>query len=152
MYPLDLIALGRLRLDPCRDLAKHYLDMLRPYARVDLVELPEGKGDPVRQLKEEAVRIRARIQGVKCPVLLTPEGKLRDSEALARWLGERMDRGDSLAFVLGSSHGFDPALKAEVREQISLSPLTFPHELSRVVFLEQLYRAFTILGGKTYHK
>ncbi len=152
MYPLDLIALGRLRLDPCRDLARHYLDMLRPYARVEVTELAEGKGDPARALKEEATRIRARIQGVTGPVLLTPEGKLRDSEALARWLGERMDRGEGLAFVLGSSHGFDPALKAEVREQMSLSPLTFPHELSRVMLLEQLYRAFTILKGKTYHK
>lgn len=152
MYPLDLIALGRLRLDPCRDLAQHYLDMLRPYARIAVTELPEGKGDPAKALKEEATRLRARLQGVACPVLLTPEGKLRDSEALARWLGQRMDRGESLAFVLGSSHGFDPGLKAEVREQISLSPLTFPHELSRVMLLEQLYRAFTILRGKTYHK
>lgn len=152
MYPLDLIALGRLRLDPCRDLARHYLDMLRPYARLEVTELTEGKGDPPRALKEEAARIRTRLQGVTCPVLLTPEGKLRDSEALARWLGERMDRGEGLAFVLGSSHGFDPALKAEVREHMSLSPLTFPHELSRVMLLEQLYRAFTILRGKTYHK
>lgn len=152
MYPLDLIAIGRLRLDPSRDLARHYLDMLRPYARVDILELPEGKGDPARQLKDEAIRIRARLQGVTCPVLLTPEGKLRDSEALARWLGAHMDRGERLAFLLGSSHGFDPSLKAEVREQISLSPLTFPHELSRVMLLEQLYRAFTILRGKDYHK
>ena len=152
MYPLDLIALGRLRLDPCRDLAQHYLDMLRPYARIAVTELPEGKGDPAKALKEEATRLRARLQGVACPVLLTPEGKLRDSETLARWLGQRMDRGESLAFVLGSSHGFDPGLKAEIREQISLSPLTFPHELSRVMLLEQLYRAFTILRGKTYHK
>ena len=152
MYPLDLIAIGRLRLDPSRDLARHYLDMLRPYARVDILELPEGKGDPARQLKDEAIRLRARLQGVTCPVLLTPEGKLRDSEALARWLGARMDRGERLAFLLGSSHGFDPSLKAEVREQISLSPLTFPHELSRVMLLEQLYRAFTILRGKDYHK
>ncbi len=152
MYPIELIAFGRLRLEPCRDLARHYLDMLRPYARLDVAELPEGKGDPARALKDEADRLRARLRGVACPVLLTPEGKLRDSEALARWLGERMDRGDSLAFVVGSSHGFDSALKAEVREQISLSPLTFPHELSRVLLLEQLYRAFTILRGKTYHK
>ncbi len=152
MYPIELIAFGRLRLDPCRDLARHYLDMLRPYARLDVAELPEGKGDPARALKDEADRLRARLRGVACPVLLTPEGKLRDSEALARWLGERMDRGDSLAFVVGSSHGFDSALKAEVREQISLSPLTFPHELSRVMLLEQLYRAFTILRGKAYHK
>lgn len=152
MYPLGLIAFGRLRLDPCRELERHYLDMLRPYARVDLAELAEGKGNPARQLREEAERLRPKLKAVKCPVLLTPEGKLRDSEALAAWLGERMDRGDSLAFVIGSSHGFDPALKAEVKEQLSLSPLTFPHELSRVMLLEQLYRAFTILKGKTYHK
>jgi 23S rRNA (pseudouridine1915-N3)-methyltransferase len=152
MYPIGLIAFGRLRLEPCRELERHYLDMLRPYARLEVTELAEGKGDPTRQLKEEAQRLRPKLKAVKCPVLLTPEGKLRDSETLAKWLGERMDRGDSLAFVLGSSHGFDLVLKAEVREQLSLSPLTFPHELSRVMLLEQLYRAFTILRGKEYHK
>ncbi len=152
MYPVTLLAFGRLRLEPCRDLERHYLGMLRPYARMDLTELTEGKGDPARQLKEEAERLRPKLKAVKCPVLLTPEGKLRDSEGFAHWLVERMDRGDSLAFALGSSHGFDPGLKHEVQEQMSLSPMTFPHELSRVMFLEQLYRAFTILRGKEYHK
>lgn len=152
MYPLGLIAFGRLRLEPCRDLERHYLDMLRPYARVEVTELAEGRGEPARQLREEAERLRPKLRAVTCPVLLTPEGKLRDSGALARWLGERMDRGEGLAFILGSSHGFDPALKGEVREQLSLSPMTFPHELSRVMLLEQLYRAFTILRGKEYHK
>ncbi|WP_257306992.1 23S rRNA (pseudouridine(1915)-N(3))-methyltransferase RlmH [Geothrix campi] len=152
MYPISLIAFGRLRLEPCRGLERHYLDMLRPYARMEVTELTEGKGDPARQLKEEAERLRPKLKAVTCPVLLTPEGKLRDSGALAKWLGERMDRGESLAFILGSSHGFDPTLKAEVKEQLSLSPLTFPHELSRVMLLEQLYRAFTILRGKDYHK
>lgn len=152
MYPITLLAFGRLRLAPCRDLERHYLDMLKPYARLEVNELAEGKGDPVRQLKEEAERLRPRLRAVSCPVLLTPEGKLRDSEALAQWLGTHMDRGDGLAFALGSSHGFEPALKGEIREQLSLSPLTFPHELSRVMLLEQLYRAFTILRGKTYHK
>lgn len=152
MYPISLYAFGKLRLEPCRELEQHYLAMLRPFARMEVVELAEGKGDPARQLRDEAERLRPKLLAVRCPVLLTPEGKLRDSEALARWLGERMDRGDSLAFALGSSHGFDPTLKAEVREQVSLSPMTFPHELSRVMFLEQLYRAFTILKGKAYHK
>ena len=152
MYPIHVIAFGRLRLEPCRELERHYLDMLRAYARIDLAELAEGKGDPVRQLRDEAERLRPKLKAVACPVLLTPEGKLRDSETLARWLGERMDRGHSLAFVLGSSHGFDPDLKKEIREQMSLSPMTFPHELSRVMLLEQLYRGFTILKGKTYHK
>jgi len=85
-------------------------------------------------------------------VLLSADGPARSSEAFAQWLGVRMDRGDSLAFAVGSSHGFDPALKAEVREHLSLSPMTFPHDLSRVMFLEQLYRAFTILKGGPYHK
>jgi 23S rRNA (pseudouridine1915-N3)-methyltransferase len=152
MYPIGLIAFGRLRLEPCRGLERHYLDMLRPYARIEVAELTEGKGSPARQLKEEAERLRPRLKAVACPVLLTPEGKLRDSTALAKWLGERMDRGESLAFILGSSHGFDPELKKEIREQLSLSPMTFPHELSRVMLLEQLYRAFTILRGKDYHK
>ena len=152
MYPITLLAFGRLRLEPCRGLERHYLDMLRPYARMDVVELTEGKGDAARQLKEEAERLRPKLKAVQCPVLLTPEGKLRDSEGLARWLAERMDRGDSLAFALGSSHGFDAGLKKEIPEQLSLSPLTFPHELTRVVFLEQLYRSFTIIRGKEYHK
>ena len=152
MYPIALFSFGRLRLEPCRDLEKHYLDMLKSYARMEVTELPEGKGDPARQLKDEADRLRPRLAAVQCPVLLTPEGTLRDSPGFARWLVERMNRGEKLAFALGSSHGFDPDLKRAIPEQMSLSPMTLPHELSRVVFLEQLYRAFTIIRGKDYHK
>jgi 23S rRNA (pseudouridine1915-N3)-methyltransferase len=152
MYPITVLAFGRLRLEPCRSLEQHYLDMLRPYARMEMTELSEGKGDPARQLKDEADRLRPKLAAVSCPVLLTPEGKLRDSEGLAQWLVERMNRGEKLAFALGSSHGFDPSFKKEIREQMSLSPMTFPHELTRVMFLEQLYRAFTIIRGKDYHK
>jgi 23S rRNA (pseudouridine1915-N3)-methyltransferase len=152
MCPSTVFAFGRLRLEPCRGLEQHYLDMLRPYARMEVAELSEGKGDPARQLKDEAERLRPKLAGVSCPVLLTPEGKLRDSAGLAQWLVERMNRGERLAFALGSSHGFDPDFKKEIREQMSLSPMTFPHELTRVLFLEQLYRAFTIIRGKDYHK
>lgn len=152
MHPIEVIAFGRLRLAPLRDLEKHYLDMLRACARMEVAELPEGKGDLARALREEADRLRPRIQASTCPVLLSPEGKLRSSEDFAKWLGQRLDRGDRPCFILGSSHGFDPALKAEVKEQLSLSPMTFPHELSRVLLLEQLYRAFQILRGGPYHK
>ncbi len=152
MFPVDLLVIGRLRLEPCRALEKHYLDMLRAHARLTLSELPEGKGDVQKQLKEEAERLRPRLKSAGVAVLLTPEGRRLDSEGFAAWLGERMDQGQRPAFAIGSSHGFDPALKAEVREQLSLSPMTFPHELSRVMFLEQLYRAFAILRGSPYHK
>lgn len=152
MYPVDLIAFGRLRLEPCRALESHYLAMLRAHARVEIIELQEGKGDGVKPLKEEAERLRPRLKAAGRAVLLDPAGRAFSSEAFAAWLGERVDRGERLAFALGSSHGFDPGLKAEIPDKLSLSPMTFPHELSRVMFLEQLYRAFAILKGSPYHK
>jgi len=152
MYPIRLITIGRPKLEPVRDLEKHYQGLLKAYARLTVVELPEGRGDPARQLKDEAERIRPQLLAARCPVLLSADGPQRSSEAFAQWLGTRMDRGESLAFAVGSSHGFDPGLKAEVREHLSLSPMTFPHDLSRILFLEQLYRAFSILKGSPYHK
>jgi len=152
MYPVDVIAFGRLKLEPCRALEAHYLGMLRAHARVDIIELQEGKGDTAKQLREEADRLHPRLKTAGRAVLLDPAGKTYTSEGFAAWLGERVDRGERLAFALGSSHGFDPALKAEIPDKLSLSPMTFPHELSRVMFLEQLYRAFTILKGGPYHK
>lgn len=152
MHPVSLVTLGKLRLAPLRDLEKHYLDMLKPFVRLELTELAEGKGDPAKALKDEAERLRPKLRAARCAVLLDPAGPVRSSEAFAAWIGERVDRGESFCFAIGSSHGFDPTLKAEVKEKLSLSPMTFPHELSRVMFLEQLYRAFAILRGSPYHK
>ena len=152
MYPIRLVTVGRIKLEACSQLESHYKEMLKGYCRLEHREISEGKGDATRQLREEALRLRPLLLEGRCPVLLDAQGAPRSSEAWAQWLGKRMDRGDSLVFAVGSSHGFDPALKAEIPERLSLSPMTFPHDLSRVLFLEQLYRAFAILNGKTYHK
>ena len=152
MYPIRLLTLGRPKSAAIRTLEDHYQTLLKTYARLERVELPEGKGESLRQLKEEAERLRPHLAAVRCPVLLSAEGPPRSSEDFAKWLGVRMDRGESVAFAIGSSHGFDPELKKEIREHLSLSPMTFPHDLSRVLFLEQLYRAFSILKGTSYHK
>lgn len=152
MYPIRFITIGRPKLEAVRQLEAHYKDLLKGFCRLEVLEMPEGKGDSARQLREEGERLRPLLASVRCPVLLDAGGPSRTSEALAAWLGIRMDRGESLAFALGSSHGFDPGLKLEIRERLSLSPMTFPHDLSRILFLEQLYRSFTILRGKTYHK
>ena len=152
MYPIRLVTVGRVKLEACSQLESHYKEMLKAYCRLEHREIAEGRGDTVRQLREEALRLRPLLLEGRCPVLLDAQGTPRSSEEWAQWLGKRMDRGDSLVFAVGSSHGFDPALKAEIPERLSLSPMTFPHDLSRVLFLEQLYRAFTILKGRTYHK
>lgn len=152
MYPITLLAVGRPKTGALRDLEDHYRTLLKGYARLTVVEVPEGRGDGAHQLRMEAERMRAHLADVRCPVLLCPDGPPRTSEAFAKWLGVRMDRGDSLAFAVGSSEGFDPALRAEVKEHLSLGPMTFPHDLSRILLLEQLYRAFSILKGTRYHK
>jgi len=152
MYPIRLLAVGRPRLPGLEDLQRHYLGLLKPHVRLELIEIQEGRGDTARRLREEAQRLRPLLQESTCPVLLSPEGPIRSSQAFATWLGSRMDRGDHMAFALGSSHGFETALKGEIREHLSLGPMTFPHDLCRVLFLEQLYRAFAILKGGPYHK
>jgi 23S rRNA (pseudouridine1915-N3)-methyltransferase len=152
VYPIQLIAIGRPKLESIRQLEIHYRSLLKGFCRLEVLEIPEGKGDLARQLKEEGERLKPLLAACRCPVLLDADGPARSSEAMAAWLGARMDRGESLAFALGSSHGFDPSLKQDIRERLSLSAMTFPHDLTRVLFLEQLYRSFTILKGKTYHK
>lgn len=152
MYPIRLITFGRPKSEALRQLEAHHRDLLKPWAKLELTELTEGRGEAPRQLREEAERLQPLLAAVRCPVLLSPEGPPRTSEEFAAWLGQRMDRGDSLAFAIGSSHGFDPALKAGIREKLSLSPMTFPHDLTRILFLEQLFRAFQILRGGPYHK
>ena len=152
MYPIRLIVIGRPKLEAIRQLESHYRDLLKGFCRLDLLEIPEGKGEAHRQLRDEGDRLRVLLSPFRCAVLLDAAGPSRSSEAMAAWLGAKMDRGESLAFALGSSTGFEPALKSEVPERLSLSPMTFPHDLSRVMFLEQLYRSFSILNGRTYHK
>jgi len=152
VYPIRLVTVGKVKDAHLKALEGHYQTLLRGFARLETLEIPEGKGEPGRQLKEEADRMRPFLAQVRVPVLLDAGGPPRSSEAFAAWLGARMDRGDSLCFALGSSHGLDPSLKTEVREKLSLSPMTFPHDLCRVLFLEQLYRAFAILRGSPYHK
>ncbi len=151
-YPIRIYAFGRPKLACAREWEAHYAAMLKPHARLELVELAEGRGETAQQLKEEAARLRPKLAALQCPVLLSPEGSARSSEAFASWLGKAMDQGLSLGFAIGSSHGFDPALKMEVKEKLSLAPMTFPHDLTRVMLLEQLYRAFQILKGGPYHK
>ena len=151
-YPFHLYVFGRPKLACAREWEAHYLSMLKPYARLELVEMAEGRGNPAQQLKDEASRLLPKLATHQCPVLLTPEAPARSSEAFADWLGKAMDRGLSLGFAIGSSHGFDPGLKGAIKEKCSLGPMTFPHDLTRVMFLEQLYRAFAILKGSPYHK
>ena len=107
---------------------------------------PATAGEPRAEPSDQPVGDSRRL------IALTPTGKLRSSPKLASWLQKRVEVYGRLALLIGGPLGFSDEVLAACDEQISLSPLTFPHELARILLLEQLYRACTILAGEQYHK
>jgi 23S rRNA (pseudouridine1915-N3)-methyltransferase len=152
VYPIRLIVVGRPKFETILLLEKHYEKLIKIFSRLEIIELKEGKGGGERQLQGEAARIRKAFSGFQRQVLLDANGEHKDSARFASWLGRCVDSGESLAFAVGSSNGFHASLKEDVKEHLSLSKMTFPHDLSRIMLLEQLYRAFCILHKKAYHK
>ena len=132
---LIVLAVGRLR-PPYADDVQHYLKMLARHARVEMIE--------VRQ--EE--RVTGRIPERAYVSLLAREGEQFDSLTFARFLEDRRQAGRDVCFVIGGPLGLQ---LDEVDHRFSLGPLTLPHQLARVVLLEQLYRAHKILAGEPYH-
>ncbi len=128
---------------------KHY----NTFEMVFLPELRQVKNLPATVQKEQEGRvILSSLDKVDFPVLLDVSGRCMHSEDFARYLQQIMNRGvRHLAFITGGAYGFSEEVYQVVRERISLSPMTFSHQLVRLIFLEQLYRAFTIIRGEPYH-
>jgi 23S rRNA (pseudouridine1915-N3)-methyltransferase len=131
---ISVIAVGRLR-PPYQDDVEHYRKMLGGRAKVDLIEVREDE------------RVAPRIPERAFSVLLAGDGESFDSERFAEWLEERRRDGRDLCFVIGGPKGLE--LQADMR--LSLGPMTLPHQLARVVLLEQIYRAHKILAREPYH-
>ena len=133
---LIVLAVGRLRA-PYADDVEHYAKLLGRYARLDLVEVREDE------------QVERRLPDRAYVSLLHREGREYDSEAFARFLEERRQSGRDLCFVIGGAFGLDDL--EGVDHRWSLGRLTLPHQLARVVVLEQVYRGHKILAGEPYH-
>ena len=150
---IAVLAVGRLR--PCyREACDDYLKRLTRYARVAEHEVREAARAPsvAVQRATEAAALATRRPADSTLVCLTRDGAPWTSAELARRLGRWMIEARPLAFAIGGSNGLAPELLERAAASWSLGPLTLPHELARVVVLEQLYRGFTILRGEPYHK
>jgi 23S rRNA (pseudouridine1915-N3)-methyltransferase len=150
---IALLAVGKLR-PSLREACDDYLRRLSRYVRVREVEVREAARAPTlaAQRRQEASRLRERAPAGADIVVLAREGRSLTSDALARQMERWQLAGRPLVLLLGGSRGLDPELMAEAEMRWSLGPLTLPHELARLVVLEQVYRAFTILRGEPYHK
>ena len=134
---------------------RDYAGRLRGDYRLELVEAPlgtRGRGDPARAVAEEGARMLAAAGDRAHLVALQVGGRALDTEALAAWLAERAQGGEPIAFCIGGPDGLAPAVDARARLRWSLSPLTLPHGLARVVVAEALYRAVSVIKGLPYHR
>lgn len=156
MFKIKIITLGKFKEQAYKELEAEYLKRLSPFAKIKVVELSEigyGKNQDAEKIKEqEAEKIVKQLPQDGIVILLEEKGTLRSSKDFAIFLERTGGLGKELVFVIGSGIGLHTSLKQYSNYSISLSPLTFPHNMARVVLEEQIYRACTILAGKEYHK
>lgn len=159
MIKIKIIAMGRLKEKYLRDAADEYIKRLKAFCDLEIIELnpiklsenPSGK-EIQSALKEEASMIIKKIPQSSKIIALCVEGKSTDSEKFAENINSASFDGAPLCFVIGSSYGLSDEIKRVAHSRLSLSCMTFPHQLFRIMLLEQLYRAFKINQGSTYHK
>ena len=159
MTNLTIISVGTLKEKYLTEAVGEYKKRLSQYAKVDEINIKEEKinneddsSEIERALASEAQKILQAMPKDAMKIALCVEGTAYDSPALARLIGKMVDERGKIALVIGSSHGLSEEVKRECHVRLSISALTFPHQLMRVILMEALYRSFTILAGKRYHK
>ncbi len=154
-FRLALIFVGRTSDNFIKEGCRLYEDRIRRYADFEAVAVPEervafrGRKDYI--LQQEGRRIREKLGQDSFRIVLDEKGTALSSEALARSL-EKWGGAGEIDFIVGGPYGLEEALKKEAEFRLSLSSLTLAHGLARMVLLEQIYRAFTLLRGEPYHK
>jgi 23S rRNA (pseudouridine1915-N3)-methyltransferase len=155
MLQVVILMVGKTREAFIQEGVAFYSQRLKPFFRLALTnvrEEREGKHLPAETIKSrEGERLRAQMPPRAYAVALDPGGKEFTTEEFAAWLAKREEDGRPLAFLMGGHLGLDQATLAQAHKKVALSRLTLTHELSRLVLLEQLYRAKTILMGHPYH-
>lgn len=157
---IKIISVGKLKEKYLKQGIAEYLKRLSAYAKVEIVELIDEKAPEVlsaaeiEQVKQkEGFRILGKISPDMYVIALVIDGKQKSSEELAESLDKLATYGNSkIAFVIGGSLGLSDDVLKRANEKLSFSTLTFPHQLMRLILLEQVYRAFKIMRGEPYHK
>ena len=160
MYNITILCVGKLKEKFYIEASAEYIKRLSRYCKLNLVELKEerlpenpSQAEIDAALAKEADSIRAKLPSGASIVAMCIEGKLRSSTEMADMVSFWGQTGSkNLVFVIGGSFGLHPSIKQAAWAKLSMSPMTFPHHLARVMLLEQIYRAFQIMDGTKYHK
>jgi len=155
---LAIVAVGKLREPFYRAGVDEYITRIRHFLPIEQIEVPTGTGEESNgkgkgALGKEAASIEKHLPAEGRVVALDPAGKLMTTEEFSGWLQEAMNASVSrVSFVVGGAWGLSSGLSDRAHLKLSLSPMTFPHELARLVLAEQIYRALTLWKGLPYHK
>ena len=157
---IKIIAVGKIKENYLKEGINEYLIRLLPYAKTEIVEVIDSKvkdnpnhADITKVINEEGDRILSKIKSNELVINLDLNKKEFDSVEFSKFIEQKMiEGGSSLTFVIGGSYGLSDAVKQRANYSISLSKMTFLHQMTRLILLEQLYRSFKILNNETYHK
>lgn len=143
---IKVICVGKVKESYLRTAIEDYIKRISKYHKIDIVEVEDSN------MKDEAKRISHYIKSNDYVITLQIEGNMIDSLSLANKIDKTFISNSNITFVIGGSDGLDPSIKERSDYSLSFSLLTFPHQLFRVILLEQIYRCFKILNNETYHK
>lgn len=148
--------IGKTKFSYVQDGMSHYTKLLDRYCSLELKYLKAASGVTSNNIqtyqKIEATQVMSKLNNSDYLVLLDESGKQFSSVAMSTWLQSAIERSPArIVFLIGGAYGFDSSVYARAQFKLSLSKMTFPHQLVRIVFLEQLYRSFTILNNQPYH-
>ena len=154
---IKIIALGKIKEKFLKAGIDEFLKRLTPYASIDIIEIPaiEIKDENLtnKVLEEEGQKILSHIKPPSYVITMEIKGKMFSSEEFAQKIEELTNDGTSeIVFVIGSSCGISPIVSERANLKMSMSKMTFLHQFARLILVEQIYRAFKIIKGETYHK
>ena len=149
---IKIITVGKLKEQYFKNAVDEYLKRLSKYTKMELIELPDENYDIVKTLDKEKDSILKYVSDKDYVVTMEIEGKELTSMELSNKLNDIMINNSDISFIIGGSYGLHESIKKRSNYALSFSKMTFPHQLFRVMLLEQIYRSFKILNNETYHK
>lgn len=150
---IDVIVVGKLKEKSLKDLESEYTKRLTRYAKINIIELKDSKDNDINlAIKQELKLILDKIDEKSYIILLDIQGKMLSSEDLSKEINNITQTSGKITFIVGGSNGVSDDVKNKANMLLSFSPMTFPHQLFRIMLLEQIYRSLAILNNSPYHK
>lgn len=148
---ITIIAVGKVKEKYIKDGINDYIKRLSKYTKIELIEVDDSSIDS-KSLKVESDNILKRINIKSYIITLEIDGEQLTSAELSNIINKNIDKYTNITFIIGGSNGLDDSIKQLSNYKLSFSKLTFPHQLFRLILLEQIYRSFKILNNESYHK